>query len=210
MMIMKTDAYIDQIYNRIISEKPQKVFVISDFCDLMDYGTAKKSLSRLESNNKIQKIMRGVYYNPRYSQLIQEYEKPSVDEVAKAIARNFKWTIAPSGNTALNQLGLSTQVPAKWIYFSDGPYKTYKIGIQELEFKHRTNKEISGMSEKTILVIQALKELGEEQITESVIQKLKRQLTDEEKLKLLNETKQTTVWIFNIIKKIAQEGEANV
>ena len=210
MMIMKSEAYINQIYNRIISEKPQKVFVISDFCDLMDYGTAKKSLSRLESNNKIQKIMRGVYYNPRYSQLIQEYEKPSVDEVAKAIARNFKWTIAPSGNTALNQLGLSTQVPAKWIYFSDGPYKTYKIGTQELEFKHRTNKEISGMSEKTILVIQALKELGEEQITESVIQKLKRQLTDEEKLKLLNETKQTTVWIFNIIKKIAQEGEANV
>lgn len=206
MMIMKSEAYINQIYNRIISEKPQKVFVISDFCDLMDYGTAKKSLSRLESNNKIQKIMRGVYYNPRYSQLIQEYEKPSVDEVAKAIARNFKWTIAPSGNTALNQLGLSTQVPAKWIYFSDGPYKTYKIGSQELEFKHRTNKEISGMSEKTILVIQALKELGEEKITESVIQKLKRQLTDEEKITLLNESKQTTVWIFNVIKKIAQEG----
>ena len=206
MMIMKTDAYIDQIYSRILSEKPQKVFVISDFCDLMDYGTAKKSLSRLESNNKIQKIMRGVYYNPRYSQLIQEYEKPSVDEVAKAIARNFKWTIAPSGNTALNQLGLSTQVPAKWLYFSDGPYKTYKIGSQELEFKHRTNKEISGMSEKTILVIQALKELGEEKITESVIQKLKRQLTDEEKITLLNESKQTTVWIFNVIKKIAQGG----
>jgi len=203
---MKTEAYIDQIYNRIISEKPQKVFVISDFCDLMDYGTAKKSLSRLENNNKIQKIMRGVYYNPRYSQLIQEYEKPSVDEVAKAIARNFKWTIAPSGNTALNQLGLSTQVPAKWIYFSDGPYKTYKIGEQELEFKHRTNKEISGMSEKTILVIQALKELGEEQITENVIQKLKRQLTNEEKRTLLDESKQTTVWIFNVIKKIAQEG----
>lgn len=209
-MIMKTDTYINQVYNRILSEKPQKVFVISDFCDLMNYGTAKKSLSRLESNNKIQKIMRGVYYNPRYSQLIQEYEKPSVDEVAKAIARNFKWTIAPSGNTALNQLGLSTQVSAKWIYFSDGPYKTYKIGTQELEFKHRTNKEISGMSEKTILVIQALKELGEEQITESVIRKLQQQLTDEEKTTLLNETKQTTAWIFDVIKKIAQEGEMNV
>ena len=203
--MMRTNAYINQIYNRIIAEKPQKVFVISDFCDLMDYGTAKKSLSRLEENNKIQKIMRGVYCNPRYSQLIQEYEKPAMDEVAKAIARNFKWTIAPSGNTALNQLGLSTQVPAKWIYFSDGPYKTYQIGSQELEFKHRTNREISGMSEKTILVIQALKELGEAQVTESVIQKLKRQLTDAEKATLLNETKQTTVWIFNIIKKIAQE-----
>ena len=208
--MMRTNAYINQIYSRIIAEKPQKVFVISDFCDLMDYGTAKKSLSRLEENNKIQKIMRGVYYNPRYSQLIQEYEKPAMDEVAKAIARNFKWTIAPSGNTALNQLGLSTQVPAKWIYFSDGPYKTYQIGSQELEFKHRTNKEISGMSEKTILIIQALKELGEAQVTESVIQKLKRQLTDEEKITLLNEAKQTTVWIFNIIKKITQEEQADV
>lgn len=207
---MRTNAYINQIYSRIIAEKPQKVFVISDFCDLMDYGTAKKSLSRLEENNKIQKIMRGVYYNPRYSQLIQEYEKPAIDEVAKAIARNFKWTIAPSGNTALNQLGLSTQVPAKWIYFSDGPYKTYQIGSQELEFKHRTNKEISGMSEKTILIIQALKELGEAQVTESVIQKLKRQLTDEEKITLLTEAKQTTVWIFNIIKKITQEEQADV
>ena len=208
--MMRTNAYINQFYSRIIAEKPQKVFVISDFCDLMDYGTAKKSLSRLEENNKIQKIMRGVYYNPRYSQLIQEYEKPAIDEVAKAIARNFKWTIAPSGNTALNQLGLSTQVPAKWIYFSDGPYKTYQIGSQELEFKHRTNKEISGMSEKTILIIQALKELGEAQVTESVIQKLKRQLTDEEKITLLNEAKQTTVWIFNIIKNITEEEQADV
>ena len=201
---MKTTTYIDQIYERITSEKPQKVFVISDFCDLMDYDTAKKSLARLESNHKIQKIMRGVYYNPRYSQLIQEYEKPVVDEVAKALARNFKWTIAPSGNTALNQLGLSTQVPAKWIYFSDGPYKTYKIGSQELEFKHRTNKEISGMSEKTILIIQALKELGETQITEEIIHKLKRKLTADEIETLLKETQQTTVWIRNVIKKIAQ------
>lgn len=201
---MKTSTYIDQIYERITSEKPQKVFVISDFCDLMDYDTAKKSLARLENNQKIQKIMRGVYYNPRYSQLIQEYEKPVVDEVAKALARNFKWTIAPSGNTALNQLGLSTQVPAKWIYFSDGPYKTYKIGSQELEFKHRTNKEISGMSEKTILTIQALKELGEAQITEEIIHKLKRKLTADEIDVLLKETQQTTVWIRNIIKKIAQ------
>lgn len=202
--MMKTSTYIDQIYERIISEKPQKVFVISDFCDLMDYDTAKKSLARLEGNHKIQKIMRGVYYNPRYSQLIQEYEKPVVDEVAKALARNFKWTIAPSGNTALNQLGLSTQVPAKWIYFSDGPYKTYKIGSQELEFKHRTNKEISGMSEKTILIIQALKELGEAQITEEIIHKLKKKLSDDEIEVLLKETQQTTVWIRNVIKKIAQ------
>ena len=120
---MRQDSYIQQIYERICDAKPQTAFVILDFCDLTDYDTAKKSLLRLEEKGKIQRIIRGVYYNPRFSQLLQEYEAPSVDEVAKALARNYNWTIAPSGNAALNQLGLSTQVPAKWIYISDGPYQ---------------------------------------------------------------------------------------
>lgn len=65
--------------------------------------------------------MRGVYYYPRYSELIQEYETPSPNKVTEAIARKFNWTIAPCGDTALNMLGLATQVPAKWSYISDGP-----------------------------------------------------------------------------------------
>ena len=205
---MRQDSYIQQIYERICDAKPQTAFVILDFCDLTDYDTAKKSLLRLEEKGKIQRIIRGVYYNPRFSQLLQEYEAPSVDEVAKALARNYNWTIAPSGNAALNQLGLSTQVPAKWIYISDGPYKKYKIGNQELEFKHWNNKEISGMSEKTNLVIQALKAMGEMQIDDCVIKKLRKQLSDLEKEKLMLETRQTTVWLQPIIKQIAREDHS--
>ena len=65
------------------------------------------------------------------------------------------------GNTALNLLKLSTQVPATWSYISDDPYKTYQIDSIKIEFKHRTNKDISNLSNITILVIEALKFYGE-------------------------------------------------
>lgn len=89
--------------------------------------------------------MKGIYYKQKYIELIGEYAMASVDEVADAIARKYNWTIAPSGNTALNLLGLSTQVPAKWTYISDGRYASFNVGKARIEFKHRNNGDISNM-----------------------------------------------------------------
>ena len=91
-----------------------------------------------------------------------------------------------------------------WTYISDGPYNKFSIGNIEIDFKHRNNKEISGMSYKTALIIQAIKALGINNIDESVIIKLKKQLSKAEKETLLNESKQTTVWVYTIIKKICE------
>lgn len=197
--------YTDQIMEKISQASREDVFVVTDFLDIANYHTVRQSLLRLSKYGKIQKIMNGIYYCPQYSELLQEYEAPSPSKVAMAIARKFNWTIAPSGNTALNQLGLSTQVTAKWNYISDGPYHTFEIGGFELEFKHRNNKEISGMSLKTAMVIQALKTIGKDQITEETKEILKKQLTSDEKEKLLLEGKQTTMWIYNVIKEISED-----
>ncbi|MEG1717026.1 MAG: DUF6088 family protein, partial [Lachnospiraceae bacterium] len=80
-----------------------------------------------------------------------------------------------------------------------------EIGGFELEFKHRNNKEISGMSYKTAMVIQALKTIGKDQITKETKVILKKHLTSEEKEKLLLEGKQTTIWIYNVIKEISED-----
>ena len=196
---------MSSIYNRILELDSESVFVSSDFSDMADINTVHQILSRLEQSGKIQRIMTGVYYNPQFSQLLGEYEAPSPHNVALAIARKLNWNIAPSGNTALNQLGLSTQVPAKWSYISDGPYKTYQFNKVEIEFKHRNNKEISGMSYKTAMVIQALKELGVANISKEIIEHLKHTLTSLEKELLLSEGKQTVSWIYEIIKQICKE-----
>ena len=138
--------YSDMIYEKILEAENEAVFIATDFLDIADYETARKALNRLDSYGKIKKICRGVYYNPKFSELLGEYEAPSPHNVALALARKFNWNIAPSGNTALNQLGLSTQVTAHWTYISDGPYNKFTIGNIEIDFKHRSNKEISGMS----------------------------------------------------------------
>lgn len=130
---------------------------------------------------------------------------PSPHHVAQALARKFNWSIAPSGATALNLLGLSTQVPAKWSYISDGPYHKFNVGKLELEFKHRSNREISGLSYKSAMVIQALRALGKENVDDITIKKLQRLLTDHEKQALLQEAQQAVAWIYNLIKKICRE-----
>ena len=124
------------------------------------------------------------------------------EAVANALARSYHWTIAPCGNTALNLLGLSTQVTAVWSYISDGPYKTYEWNSTKLEFKHRTNKEITGLSYMTSLVIQALKTLGRSNVTPEVIQMLSEKLTDKDKQACLKEATESTDWVYDTIRQI--------
>ena len=194
--------------SEIISQaKPEGVFVASDFSHIAPINTVRQCLSRLEKSQQIVRIMRGVYYQPAYSELLQEYEAPSPHHVAMALARNFGWTIAPSGAAALNMLGLSTQVPARWSFVSDGPYRSFSFGNITIEFKHCSAREISGMSPKTALVIQAIKALGKENIDEENLQKIRRNLSAEEKAALLKEAKRTTVWIYEAIKKVCRQTE---
>ncbi|CYU44826.1 hypothetical protein HO629_06100 [Streptococcus suis] len=180
------------------------VFISNDFLELADYETIRKNLNRFVNDGTIQRIVNGVYYKPRFIELIGEFESPSINEVAIAIARKYNWTIAPSGNTALNLLGLSTQVPAQWTYISDGRYVNFLIGNTKLVFKRTTNSTISNMSQLTALVIQAIKAIGKDNISEEQILYLKKRLTKSDKEKLLEEGKTTSAWIYKILKKIGE------
>jgi len=112
----------------------------------------------------LRRVMNGIYEKPRYSSLLKEYVATDPHDVAKTLARNYDWFIAPDGSTALNLLGLSPQVTAVWSYRNDGPYRTYQLNHPQIVFKHRMNKEITGLSDTTALVVQALKELVRESI----------------------------------------------
>ena len=181
------------------------VFVATDFADLGEKKTVNQALLRLAEEGLIQKALFGVYYKPEFNELLKEYVLPFPDDVAHAMARNFGWTIVPCGDTALNLLGLSTQVPAAWVYVSDGPYKEYNYGDIVIKFKRTANKEISNLSFKTALTIQALKALGKEHVTDAVISKLKSVLTEDEKQTMISEAKSVTAWVYEIIKTISRD-----
>ena len=194
----------NQIRFRISEFQTEKVFIASDFIDLADISTVWQVLSREEKDGTIKRIFQGFYYKPEYSALLDEYEAPSPHEVALAIARKYGWNIAPSENSALNMLGLSTQVPAKWTYVSDGPYRKIKLDNIDIEFKHRNNREITGLSYKTSLIIQAIKAIGRDKLDDNAIMRFSSILTEEEKAWMLEEAKYVTAWVYGVIKQICR------
>jgi hypothetical protein len=196
------DITTRKIEKKIADFGNDAVFIANDFLEIAEYETVRRALNRLTDKKNIQKILRGVYYCPRFSEFLQEYEAPSPHQVALAISRKFNWNIAPSGATALNMLGLSTQVSAKWSYVSDGTYNSFELGNFIIEFKHRNNREITGMSYKTALIIQGIKALGKGNVDDAVIQKLRASLDESEKLRLLKEAAPTTVWVHQVIRRI--------
>ena len=199
---MKRTISISQIEDRIRNSPKGTIFVTSDFTDLASLDAANKALLRLEKAGLIRRIIFGVYEYPEYNEFLGEYVEPSPDMVAHTLARKFGWTIVPCGDTALNMLGISTQVPAVWLYVSDGTYKEYTYGNTVIRFKRTTNKEISKISYKTALVIQALKALGKENITNEIINQIASVTTDEEKTAMFAEAKYATAWIYDVIKEI--------
>ena len=182
-----------------------KVFSCRDLQVQINDATLRQGLKRLVDKGFIRRTQRGYFERPVYSKFLQENLGTDMVKMAQSIARNNKWTIAPSGNTALNMLGLSTQVPAKWTFVSDGPYKKYNINGIQLEFKHRANRNVSGMSPKTLLVIHALKSLTAEQTTPEVLDKIKSRLTLSEKKKLLEEAIYISRRNLHSIRKICED-----
>jgi len=199
------EKYQKLIEERIDEMQPGNVFITSDFSDIAPTAATNMSLSRLKKTGKIRRILRGIYDKPRFSRLLNEPVAADPSKVAYTIARKNRWSIIPMGDTALNMLHLSTQVPAVWQYVSDGPYKEYDYDNVHISFRRTSNREATGYSYTTGLVIQALRALGKDHIDRTVIELLSHQLSSEEKRNLMTEAQGTTTWIFDCIKEICKE-----
>ena len=197
----------DKIISRIYGKGRGWAFSKKDFLDLADDGAIRLALMRLTRRNTIRRVMRGIYDYPRFSKLLQETMGADLDQVARALARKFGWRIQVSGNTALNLLGLSAQVPAQMVYLSDGPPKSYEIETRTLTFQKKALKESGFKHPESELVVQALKELGRERADADLRRKLRQAIPAEIWPKLVRDTQSATAWIHKIIREISTESE---
>ena len=157
---------------KIMSENQGKVFSINDFYNLGTKNTIKSILYRLNKENQITRLIEGLYIKPKYSKILKEYSYPDASEIAEKLANKFSWTISPAGDTALNYIGVSTQIPNEYIYISDGPYREYLYRDKKIIFKHTTNRNITSYSKELSILIQAIKALGKDNIGKEDIKKL--------------------------------------
>jgi len=196
-------AVQDQILDRIRRTGRGKVFTSKDFLDLGSRDAIDKALSRLAKAGEIQRLGRGLYNFPRLNERLGITLSPDADEIADALARQTGSRIAPSGAVAANRLGLSTQIPAKPVYLTDGRTRQVRIGNLVFVVKHVPPKELPLGSRVSALVFQALRHLGRNAVDSEVITRLRHSLSPEQKGELLRDARYTTDWIADIVRQIA-------
>ncbi|MEA1892552.1 MAG: DUF6088 family protein [Campylobacterota bacterium] len=196
----------EMVLSRIYGNGKGYAFSSHDFIEEFSQNSIDKALSTLSKKGKIRRVARGIYDYPRYSDFLKQQLSPDIEQVAHAYARKLNWSIEVSGDTALNILGISTQVVAKYIYLSNGQNKSYKImDNTSLEFKKSSLKNIGFKYKESSLIVQALKALGKEHVTDTVIEKIHRKIDEKMYEKILKDTKTSTVWIYETIKKICKK-----
>ena len=188
---------------KIMSENQGKVFSINDFYNLGTKNTIKSILYRLNKENQITRLIEGLYIKPKYSKILKEYSFPDASEIAEKLANKFSWTISPAGDTALNYMGLSTQIPNVYIYISDGPYREYLYRDKKIIFKHTTNRNITSYSKELSILIQAIKALGKDNIGKEDIKKLAI-FAKKIKENLKEDTLKLPFWIQEVLQKIQE------
>jgi len=198
-----------RVLARIYGKKRGWCFTPKDFLDLENPSTVWQTLSRLAKKGTIRKILRGVYDYPPKNDFTEGLASPDPDRVAQTIARNSGWNIIPDGNTALNILRLSTQLPASWSYYSDGPSRIYEWEGVMLQFQRRAVKETAGLSYKSAILVQGIKALGKDNIDKTVFAVLRTYCTDSEWIGIIKECRYVTAWVYEVIKMVANVESEN-
>lgn len=177
-----------------------------DFLDIASRGSIDVALAGLTRPGTIRRIRLGLYDMPKVSPSLGGELSPDIDEAARAMARRYRWKIVPDGPWAANLLGLSTQVPARIVYLSDGPSRKIPVGRQVIEFKHARPQALAGTDGKSALVVQALRYLGKDNVDKRMLARLKNALSVAERKQLMQSTRLGVDWIYSVAKGIAQES----
>jgi len=189
-----------KIETRILHKKAGVILFPEDFTDLGSNDAIRLALHRLEKKELIRRIAQGIYVRPRISEFVGEIT-PTAEDVAEAIAKRDKIKMIPTGVYALNALGLSTQVPMNIVFLTDGSPREIKIGKRSISLKKTTPKNLKVKGRISGLVIQALREIGNNNVSDQQEKKIIDLLKKEDQLKLKHDISLAPVWIQKIMKK---------
>lgn len=197
-------AIPDPILRRIRGKGRGATFATKDFLDLGGRNATDLKLARLVKSGHILRVARGIYAFPRVSKVLGQPLAPDPDDVAQAIGRQTGSRVIPSGAVAANRLGLSTQVPTRLVYLTNGRSRSVKIGNQTLELRHAPPKELPVGGPMSATVIQALIYVGEPAIDDAVVSKLRTTLTVTQRRALRRDARFAVAWIADAARRIAQ------
>ncbi len=199
---------MQSIENRVLARIQGKskgiCFTPKAFLDLGSPEAVRIALHRLVKRGTIRRLTRGLYDFPKQHPNIG-FLSPSPEEIAKALSIRDASRLQPSGAYAANLLGLSEQVPARIVFFTDGPARHVRIGRQEVILKNTTTRNMATAGRISATVIQALRHLGVKQINDQHIAYLRKVLPKNDKVQLKRDRIYAPGWMHRIIDAIAED-----
>lgn len=148
----------------LAANKKGDIVVPADFRGHGSQDAIKMALSRMAKEGEIRRLAHGIYYIPYVDPVLGELT-PSAEAVAEQLAEKERVRIRPTGVFALNKLGLSTQVPTRLVYFTDGHPRKLTIGKSTIQFKPTTPKKMALRGKVSAPLILGLEELDLDQLT---------------------------------------------
>lgn len=158
--------------------KPGQVFFPSDFKDLGASTAIRKALSRLVESGQVERMAQGIYVIPKNNKVFGKV-LPSMEQLAEVLAKKEHVKIKPSGQYALNKVGLSTQVPMKLVFLTTGYSKKIQIGKNAIIFKSTTAKKLSMKGDITSLLFLGLEELDLQKLSPTQMGRIRELLKQE-------------------------------
>jgi hypothetical protein len=171
-----------------------------DFADKGSADSIRKALQALKNKGLIKSVAHGIYVYPKVNSYIGEV-LPTAEEVAQAIAKRDKIRLVPTGAYSLHALGLSTQIPLKLVFLTDGAARTIKVGKRTIKLKKATPKNLIAKGKISSLAIQALREIGKDKASPTELKKIINLLKEEDPQHLKHDIKLAPEWIKIIMKK---------
>jgi len=191
-----------KILRRIKGKGRGVIFAPSDLLDLGSRASVDQTLSRLADQGVIRRLTRGLYDYPKISARFGMVQPP-IDDIARAIAHKDHYVLLMSQAAAANKFGISTQVPSKPTYMTDGPTRTRTVGKQVIQFRNASRKTLTGAGQKSGAVFQALRYVGKDGVTDFVIDKLAGALSNKDRDLLVKQSRDLPAWMQPVVQQIA-------
>lgn len=164
--------YDNAVRERILTLERGAIFFPSDFEDIATDTAIRQTLSRMVKRGEIIRVSRGIYCHPRTNPALGlDVIPPSAEDIAQRIAERDKVKIIPTGDQALNQLGLSTQVPGNAVYITNGARKKINIGKgRNIVFRESNELRIFEFESKIMmLAVSAMRSIGKDKIGSDIL-----------------------------------------
>ncbi len=183
------------------------VFTPSSLAALDDSGSIRMALTRLTRQGTIRRIARGLYDYPALDPKLGMMS-PSADDIARALAGRDAVRLQPAGANAANILGLTEQVPVRIVYLTDGRSREVRVGRMQVVLKKTTPRQMATAGRISGTVIQALRWLGQRNVDDTTIARLRRRLSETERKQLLKDLRYAPTWVAKAMRRMSERESA--